>query len=134
MSYIKRAADASTIEIAKDELKKAVEYAEKNKLTEGVVSIFLNDPANDLGYWYKNMKGSLDRLENMPENSSELEVTNVLMKLKESLTDSSDSGSSVTHPSGISIYPNNVAYFIWGLLSFVLAVVFWILFFCYWLY
>ncbi len=44
--YIKRAADSNTVETAKEELAKAISYAEENNLTEGIVSIFLNQPKN----------------------------------------------------------------------------------------
>jgi len=128
-AYIKRAADASTIEMAKTELTKAIDYAESNSLTEGIVSVFLRNPQNDIGFWYGNMKAAYEELDNLPENAAPLEKTNVLMKLRESLTDnSSDNGTSVTVPEGISVYPNNVAYFWWGLLSLLAACVFWALF------
>lgn len=127
MQYLKRAADANTVELAKEELAKAIYYAEENDLTEGVVSIFLKQPKNDVGYWYENMIQSYEELEKLPEDASPLEKTNVLMKLRETLTDGTDSGVSVTIPDGISIYPNNVAYFWWGMLSFIAAAVFWIL-------
>ena len=42
--YLKRAADANTVETAKEELAKAISYAEENNLTEGVVSVFLHQP------------------------------------------------------------------------------------------
>ncbi len=109
--YLKRAADANTVERAKEELEKAISYAEKNNLTEGVVSIFFHQPKNDIGYWYQNMTETYDELENLPEDATSLEKTNVLMKLRETLTDETDSGVSVTIPNGISIYPRNVAYF-----------------------
>ncbi len=125
--YLKRAADANTVETAKEELAKAISYAEDNNLTEGVVSIFLRQPKNDVGYWYKNMTEAYEELENLPEDATSLEKTNVLMKLRETLTDETDSGVSVTVPNGISIYPNNVAYFWWGMLSFILALLFWIM-------
>ena len=128
-AYLKRAADANTVELAKGELGKAIEYIEDNKLTEGVISIFLENPANDLGFWYQNIKSAYEELDNLGENSSALEKTNVLMKLRESLTDSSDGDStSVITPEGITVYPNNVIYFVWGLLSFILTIVFWIAF------
>ena len=125
--YIKRAADANTVELAKEELAKAISYAERNNLTEGVVSIFLHQPRNDVGYWYKNMTEAYAELENLPEDATSLEKTNVLMKLRESLTDDKESGVSVTMPDGISIYPNNVLFFWWGLLSIVGCLVFWIM-------
>ena len=54
--YLKRAADANTVELAKDELEMAISYAEEEDLTEGIVSIFLHQPQNDIGFWYNNMK------------------------------------------------------------------------------
>ena len=128
-AYIKRTADASTIEMAKTELAKAIDYAERNNLTEGIVSVFLKNPQNDIGFWYGNMKAAYEELDNLPEDAAPLEKTNVLMKLRESLTDNSgDNGTSVTVPDGISIYPGNVAYFWWCALSLLAACVFWILF------
>jgi hypothetical protein len=125
--YIKRAADANTIETAKDELSKAISYAEENNLTQGVVSIFLHQPKNDIGYWYNNMKESYEELENLSEDASPLEKTNVLMKLRETLTDDKEEGITVTVPDGIDVYPNNKAFFWWGWISFILAAAFWIL-------
>lgn len=125
--YIKRAADANTVELAKDELEKAISYAEEEDLTEGIVSIFLHQPQNDIGFWYNNMKEAYSELENLPEEATPLERTNVLMKLRESLTDETDSGISVTMPSGIALYPYNAMYFWIGSISVIFAITFWIL-------
>ncbi len=122
--HIKRAADASTVEHAKEELEKAISYAEKNGLTEGVVSVFLHQPKNDVGYWYQNMKEAYDELENLPEDATSLEKSNVLMNLRESLTDEGESSAHVIIPEGISIYPRNVEYFWWIILSVVSCVLF----------
>lgn len=124
-AYLKRAADANTVEIAKDNLAKAIEYAEKNNLTQGIVSVFMHNPENDIGFWYDNMKACYDELDNLPEDATALEKTNMLMKLRESLVDTGES-TSVTVPEGISVYPNNVIYFIWGWLSFISALILWI--------
>lgn len=123
--YLKRAADANTVERAKEELEKAISYAEKNNLMEGCVSIFLHQPKNDIGYWYQNITEAYEELENLPEDATSLEKTNVLMKLRETLTDESESGTSVTIPNGISIYPENIAYFWWGLLSCIFCMGLW---------
>ncbi len=132
--YIKRAADANTVETAKKELAKAISYAEENNLTEGIVSIFLHQPKNDLGYWYKNMTEAYTELENLPEDATSLEKTNVLMKLRETLTDESESGVTVTIPEGISIYPSNVSYFWWGLLSGIFCLGLWTMVLVAWMY
>lgn len=123
--YLKRAADASSVETAKEQLERAISYAESQNLTEGVVSIFLHQPKNDIGYWYRNMTEAYTELENIPEDASQLEKTNVLMKLRETLTDETDSGTSVTIPKGISVYPSNVMYFWWGLISAIACIVLW---------
>jgi len=126
-AYLKRAADANTVEIAKDNLAKAIKYAEDNNLTEGIVSVFLQNPENDIGFWYDNMKACYEELDKLPEDATSLEKTNMLMKLRESLVDTGES-TSVTVPTGITVYPNNVLYFIWGWISLILASVFWIKF------
>lgn len=125
--YIKRAADANTVELAMDELEKAISYAEEEDLTEGIVSIFLHQPQNDIGFWYNNMKEAYSELENLPEDATPLERTNVLMKLRESLTDETDSCIVVTMPSGIELYPYNAMYFWISCISVILAIIFWIL-------
>lgn len=126
-AYLKRAADANTVEIAKENLAKAIGYAEENNLTEGIVSIFFHNPRNDIGFWYENMKACYEELEGLPEDATSLERTNMLMKLRESLVDTGES-TSVTVPNGISVYPNNVMYFWWGIISSILACAFWIAF------
>ena len=126
--YIKRAADASSVDVAKRELGKAIEYAEENGLTEGIVSIFLKQPKNDVAFWYENMKVAYAELEALPEDSTPLEKTNVLMKVREALTDDDgDGGVTVTKPDGLDIYPNNSAYFWWATLSIIALIVFWIM-------
>lgn len=128
-AYLKRAANANTIELAKTELGKAIEYAKTNKLTKGTVSIFLKNPANDIGFWYKNMKSAYEELDNLNDDATALEKTNVLMKLRESLTDNDSSGSTnVITPEGITVYPNNMIYFIWGMGSCIISIVFFILY------
>ena len=128
-AYLKRAADANTVELAKGELTKALDYAEKNNLTDGIVSIFLKNPANDIGFWYKNIKSAYDELNSLPDDASQLEKTNVLMKLRESLTDRDESGGTkVISPEGIEIYPDNALYFWWSTLSCIAMCVFWTLF------
>jgi len=124
-AFLKRAAEANTVEIAKEELAKALEYIEEQELTSGIVSIFLRNPSNDVSFWYNNISAAQDELMNLPEDATALERTNVLMKLRESLTDRSDGNTAVTHPAGISVYPHNVLYFWWGLISLVGVSTFW---------
>jgi hypothetical protein len=125
-NYLKRAADANTVEMAKPNLDKAIKYLEDRNLTSGIVSIFFQNPANDIGYFYQNLKASQAELEKVNPNISQLEESNLLMKLRETLVDEGDS-VKITSPAGLSIYPNNVAFFLWAILSLIGVIVFFIL-------
>lgn len=117
--YLKRASNASTIELAKNELSIAIKYLEDNSPTEGYTSIFWKTPDDDIGFWYKNLKESYFELENLnSESSSTLEKTNVLMKLRETLLDGSEN-SKVNVPKGLSVYPDNK---LWAALTLIAVV------------
>lgn len=107
--YLKRAANASTITIANEELTKAINYLESNELTEGSTSVWWSMPAEDIGFWYKNLKASQLELQSL-NSDSVLEKTNVLIKLRETLLNNS-SKESVTVPSGLSLFPHNMLWF-----------------------
>jgi hypothetical protein len=103
--YLKHAADANTIPLANQELTKTIDYLEENNLTEGYTSIIYKTPADDIGFWYQNLKASQEELQNLKPTSA-LERTNVLMKLRETLTDSGER-TKVTYPKGLQFFPNN---------------------------
>lgn len=109
--YLKRAADASTIEIANEELTKVITYLETNNLTSGSTSMIWETPNEDIGFWYKNLKASQNELQNLKSESA-LERTNVLIKLRETLLDTGKR-TKVTVPKGLAVYPNNK---LWGFL------------------
>lgn len=113
--YLKLAADANTVPQARAQLAKAVEYLEHRKLTEGFTSVLWNTPDEDIGFWYTNLRESLDALSNV-ENSAPLEQSNALMKLRETILDQGADGSVVTRPMGISRFPNNLA---WGIMAWI---------------
>jgi hypothetical protein len=104
--YLKRAADANTVEMATKELDKALQYMETNNLTTGFTSVLYTTPDEDIGFWYNNVKASRDELKKLDPKATPLERTNVLMKLRETLLDSGEK-TSITAPSGISVYPFN---------------------------
>ena len=122
--HLKRAADASTIELAKQELTTAITYLEKKEITTGYTSVLYKTPDEDIGFWYKNLKESFAELEKVKPETTQLEKTNLLMKLRETLLDekaSKSGGVEVTSPDGISIFPNNVAYCFFGWVSSFIA-------------
>jgi len=123
--YLKRAADSNSIELAQENLKKATSYLEQHGTTSGIVSIILKQPSNDIGFFYKNLKASEADLAAISSNlkASSLEKSNVLMKLRETLLDAGKEGDKITKPMGIEIYPNNLGYFLWAVISSIAALI-----------
>lgn len=117
--YLKQAADANTAELALKRLDKAVKYAEERGLTEGYTSVFYKTEDDNIGYWYQNLKACQKELREVI-GKSQLEQTNVLMKVRESLTDNGKDGTKLTVPGGIARYPYNVFYGIMTLLAVLL--------------
>ena len=118
--YLKQAADANTAELALERLDKAVKYAEGRGLTNGYTSVFYKTEDDNIGYWYKNLKACQKELQEVI-GKSQLEQTNVLMKVRESLTEDGENGTELTVPGGIARYPNNVFY---GFLMLLAALLF----------
>ena len=95
--HLKLAADANTVELAQQQLSIAVKYCEDNGLTKGYTSIFYRTPDEDIEFWYNNLKSSLNELNAVSADATQLEKSNILMKLRETLLD--DNGeTSVTFP------------------------------------
>lgn len=121
--HLKRAADANTIELAKKEMDVVVKYLEANHMTDGYTSILYRTPDADVGFWYSNLSSALGELNGIEPHATQLEKTNVLMKLRETLIDHKESGVAVTVPEGISVFPNNVLFCLWAVFSAIIAVV-----------
>lgn len=118
--YLKQAADANTAELALNRLDMAVKYAEEKGLTNGYTSVFYKTEDDNIGYWYQNLKACQKELQEVI-GKSQLEQTNVLMKVRESLTDNGKEGTELTVPGGIARYPYNVFYGILMLLAISLV-------------
>ena len=109
LGHFKRAADASTIETAEAELGIGLAYLEEKNLTTGYTSVLWKTPDEDIKFWYENIKSAKNELNSLPKNSSSMEKSNMLIKLRETLLDHGNKGSeSITCPDGISRYPNNL--------------------------
>lgn len=121
--YLKQAADANSVELAIERLDIAIDYAEKNNLTNGYTSVLWKTEDDNVGFWYKNLKTCRDELSSCLE-SSQFEKTNVLMKVRESLTDDSgENGTTITLPGGISRYPNNLLFGVFSWISLFLIII-----------
>ena len=105
-SYLKRAADANTVEMAEGELSKVLTILKEKNLNDGWSNIFWSTGANDVKFWYSNLETSYHELKSLPQNASHLEKSNMLIKLRETIIDHGEHGDKVTTPPNISIFPN----------------------------
>lgn len=115
---LKQAADANTVELALERLDKALCYIEKKGWTDGYTSVLYKTEDENVGFWYANLKASRQELVNAQE-SSQLEQTNVLMKLRETLSDNGENGTYVTYPAGLWKYPHNALY---GIIAWIVNI------------
>ncbi len=109
--YLKRAADANTVQLAIEQMTYSLKYLQAKGMTKGYTSVFWNTPDENVGFWYNNLLTSYKELLNVSPNASQLEKSNVLMKLRETLIDNGENGDNLTVPDGLSRYPNNL---MWG--------------------
>lgn len=116
VGYLKRAADANTVILAKTELDIALTYLEKTSLTSGHTSILWTTPNEDIGYWYSNLKAAQKDLKRATNEASQLTESNVLIKLRETLLDYTHRGTSVTVPQGLYLYPHNTFWLFYKLI------------------
>jgi hypothetical protein len=115
--YLSRAARANTIELAERELARAVDYMERAGLSSGYTSVLWRTPDEDIGFWRANMEAALLDLPTTDPATTPLEKSNVLMKLRESITGTGSGGDYL-------IVPPNALFFWWGWISGVVALAF----------
>lgn len=107
--YLSLAANANSIELARTNLDKAIQYIEQNQLTSGNTAFFIKGPSTDLTSWYANLKACQKEVWIMDvKKGTVLEETNLLMKLRESLM----SEGLIIIPENIALYPNQLLYMI----------------------
>ena len=107
--YLSLAANANSIELARTNLDKAIQYIEQNQLTSGNTAFFIKGPSTDLTSWYANLKACQKEVWTMDvKKGTVLEETNLLMKLRESLM----SEGLIIIPENIALHPNQLQYMI----------------------
>ena len=111
--YIKQAADANVPELALERLNLAIDYIEANNLTDGYTSIFFKTEDENVKFWYQNIIACQNELKSCLE-SSQLEKTNVLMKVRESLSHT---------PPGIQFHPHNGLWAFGEFISFIAIII-----------
>ena len=114
--------EAATIKTAEESLEAAMVELEVRGLTEGQVSIFWENPNNNIGVWYNNLSQSRDLLKEVSEEPL-LNQAIILEKQKNGLT-GKDFLNGIKCPKGISIYPYNKQFFWWSIFSGIAIAVF----------
>ncbi len=117
--HLKRTADANTIKLATQEMNTVIHYLEENNLTQGYTSIAIKTPDEDIEFWYTNLKQALDELQRVKPDATQLEKSNILMKLRETILDN----NIITLPRGISVSPHNKLLALAAILSLILMIV-----------
>lgn len=120
--YLNQAANANSVELALERLNIAIDYIETNDMTDGYTSVLWKTENDNIGYWYNNIKTCQEELEECV-SSSQLEKTNVLLKVRESLTDIGEDGTILNKPDGISRYPNNALFGVLNWISLLMFIV-----------
>lgn len=118
--YLSRACNASTPELAAANLDQALAYMQAHDMTSGNTGVIWKQPANDVGYWYRNVLAVRDEVGTLSPSASPLERSNVLMKLRESLSDGGPRGQTLAAPSLIAWWPHNTAIVLWGWVAILL--------------
>ncbi len=125
---MKLAGDAPSIQRADEFLGKALDYMEKENLTQGNSALIFPTPTSNVGIWYQQIKGAKETTENIlarekesPVAVSQLERDNALMKIREVLLDNSSNGTVVTAPNLISWFPMQWLMALWGVFSLILC-------------
>lgn len=123
--YLERGANSNTVELAERSLTTAVDFLNQRGLTTGYTSVVYRTPDEDIGFFYENLTAALEELRSVPSEATQLERSNVLMKLRETLTVDGSDGEKLIVPDGLSRYPHNGKFALFGLLSFVAAGIGW---------
>lgn len=121
--YFHNYLESGSIKGAKKNLEAAIEELESRGLTEGQISIFWENPNNNIGLWYNNLVESKEVLEKVVSEETTFNQIIILEKQKDGLKGTSTS-TEVKHPNGISIYPYNKIYFWCSILSPIGIIVF----------
>ena len=121
--HMKLAAHANTVELAKIEMQHVVTYLQEQGMTNGFTSVLWQTPDEDVGFFYNNMVQSLAELNKETTNSTTLEKSNMLMKLRETLSSHGEGGTYMVHPDSLSQFPHNKAFVIWGWCSVLLILI-----------
>lgn len=122
-AFLRRCVDAPSIDRAKTQLSFAINYCEAQDLTAGSTSLFYPTDDENVGLWYKKLKTSFVLLTLVPSHAGQLEQNAALLRLRKTLVLTDETGrTSICYPQGISLYPYNLEYALWGCISLIVLI------------
>lgn len=98
--YLKRAGDAPSVDLASAALATAMANAAERGLTHGNTSWFIDSPANDVAYWFRQLEAAQQELKIAQKEGTSIASSNALMKLREALD---------SQPKNLQFHPH-----VWG--------------------
>lgn len=116
--YLKNYERAGSVKRAEESLSAALEALEARGLTKGQISVFFQNPEENITLWYDNLKESREVLREALKKDA-FEQASILRDQKVAWDNNAD-----YIPLGISIYPYNRAFFWWGTPSIIATVCF----------
>lgn len=130
--WLKLAADAADIRQANHFLEEGIRYIEKKNLTTGSSAYFIHTPSADVGLWYQRLKKRKEVIEEVIERdakgeSTPLEISNTLIKLRELLLDIEEDETKVTLPTKIWLFPYQLTFLFSYMISGIGSLIFWTL-------
>lgn len=133
--YLKRAADANSVELASKELDKAIAYLKTRNLDtpEGRnlgwhndhTSVVYTTPDEQISFFYDNLitcRNELRVVQTSP-SATPTDRSNTLIKLRETLIDHAQDGDRITYPEGLDVYPYNGALAILIIVPMILSAI-----------
>ena len=103
--FLKKAADSSSYITASEQIGYALDYCNANNLTNGRSHAIYYTQDCDIKFWYDNLVEQKQSLDSINESTTDLEISNRMIRMREVLTDVNDDGTSITCPANISLYP-----------------------------
>lgn len=100
-----------------NELNIAINYVEQHNLTTGYTSVFDYSADDDIDIFYRGLIEKRNYIQKLKDRDTELNSFIEFTEMR------GYTGQSVHIPDGISIYPYNVLYFIFSIVSGILFVI-----------
>lgn len=103
--YLQEVIETESIDVAKTNFNKAIEYIEEKNIIngDGRILIIQSKSENDIGLWYNTLKEAQNELAKLPEIASTATKKKALLKVKKIIA----TNGKLNFPVGIYYYPFN---------------------------